>query len=156
MNTSPTFQALLARMPERVAHFRIARGTKAARTRPHVLVVEDQLFSRKLLQEILHHDFAIDMASSGKEGLNMFLQFAPDVVFLDIELMDENGHSLARVIKALDPETYIVMVTANNTAEDVAQSKANGVNGFVAKPYSKGKIFESLANFKPAHKQAPT
>ena len=151
MENAPTFQMLLERMPARIAHYRIVHSMQAAREKPLALIVEDQLFSRTILHEMLRHDYRVDMAASAQEGLYLFLENAPDLVFLDIELMDESGHSLARALRAIDPKVFITMVTANHSPEDIAQAKANGVDGFIAKPYSKQKIGESLAAFKASH-----
>lgn len=148
MENASTFQALLARMPARIAHFRIAQNMAQARKRPLALIVEDQLFSRKILDEMLRQDFDVDQAPSARDGLHLYLENAPNLVFLDIELMDESGHSLARVIRAIDPTAFIVMVTANNSSEDVALAKSNRVNGFIVKPYSKQKIGESLNAYR--------
>jgi len=155
MENVPSFQQQLKRMPARIAHFRIARGMRKARNKPLVLIVEDQQFSRELLHELLRQTYDVILAKSAKEGMHLYLEHAPDIAFLDIELLDESGHALARVIKELDEQTYIVMVTANNSAEDVAQAKANNVNGFVVKPYNKGKIFDSLSKYEPMHSSPP-
>jgi CheY-like chemotaxis protein len=144
MNTSVDLQSLVDRMPARIAHFRIARNTRPSRQKLRVLLVEDQVFSQKLMQEMLRVELILDTAATAHDGLRLFLENAHDVVFLDIELAEESGHSLARVIRALDPAVYIVMVTANNSVEDVALAKANKVDGFIVKPYSKQKVFECL------------
>ncbi len=78
----------------------------------------------------------------------MYLTYAPDIVFLDIELPDIEGHRLAQLLKAIDPNAYIVMVTANNYAEDVAKAIENGAKGFIVKPYSKDKIIEAIVKFE--------
>ncbi len=153
MENAPTFQQLLEKMPARIAHFRIAQNMRRVREKPVALVVEDQLFSRTLLNEMLRHDHETCLAASAREGLHLFLENAPDIVFLDIELIDENGHSLARVMRAIDPDIFIVMVTANHAAEDVALAKSNNVNGFIAKPYSKQKIAEALAQFNASRQK---
>lgn len=155
MENSPTFQTLLNRMPARIARFRMVKGTSRIREKPLALVVEDQLFSRKILYEMLRQDYEVDMAGSAQEGLHKFFENAPDLVFLDIELMDESGHSLARVIRTVDQAAFIVMVTANNSVEDVALAKSNHVNGFIVKPYSKQKIGESLELFHATRATAP-
>ena len=144
----------LDQMPARIAHFKIARSMRPRRDRLGVLVVEDQLFSRKLLYEVLRQDYQVDLAPDARAGLGLYLENAPDIAFLDIELTDESGHELARIIKALDAESYVIMVTANNSVEDVAMAKSNRVDGFIVKPYSKGKIAECIEKFKASRQSA--
>jgi CheY-like chemotaxis protein len=147
MDAHLTPQLILERMPAKAAHFRIAQSTRQTREKLRILVVEDQLFSQKILLELLHHDYIVDVASGSKEGLNLYLEHAPDIAFLDIEMDGENGHTLARFLKTLDPAAYIVMVTGNNSVEDVALAKSNHVDGFVVKPYNKQKILACIETF---------
>ncbi|NTU76907.1 MAG: response regulator [Alphaproteobacteria bacterium] len=147
MEHSLSPQNILQRMPAKVAHFRLAARMRALRKRPRLLVVEDQEFSRRLLSEVLRANHDIDAAASVHEGLNLYFENAPDLVFLDIELPDESGHTLARLLRALDPESYIIMVTANNSVDDVSFARANHVDGFIIKPYNKQKIQEAVEKF---------
>ncbi len=144
-------QAILEKIPSLAAHFRIACNMRKSREKLRVLVVEDQLFSRKILEEVLHHYHTVDTAASVKEGMKLFLENAPDISLLDIELSDDSGHSLAKFIKTVDPDSYVVMVTGNNSVEDVALAKSNHVNGFIVKPYNKSKILECVKAFLALH-----
>jgi len=152
MDRPPSLQSLISNLPAKVAHFRIAQKTRPARERKRILIVEDQLFSRRLLQQMLYEKYHLDLAATAQEGLLLYLENAPDIVFLDIELRDESGHSLARIMRTLDPDAGIVMVTANNSVEDVALAKSNKVAGFIVKPYSKQKIMECLKAVESSEK----
>lgn len=147
----PAPQAILDKIPALAARFHLAQRLRQTREKLRILVVEDQLFSRKILQEVLHHDYTVDVAPSAKDGMHMFLENAPDIALLDIELTDESGHTLARFIKTLDPTVFIVMVTGNNSVEDVNMAKANKVDGFIVKPYNKSKIFEIIEKYFVLH-----
>lgn len=148
-------QAILDKIPAQAAHFRIALNMRKSREKAHILVVEDQLFSRKILEELLHHTYTVDTAPSAKEGMKKYMEAAPDIALLDIELADESGHTLARFIKAIDPASYVVMVTGNNSVEDVALAKANNVDGFIVKPYNKSKVLEAIDKFHALHPERP-
>jgi len=151
MDKQLTPQAILEKIPAMAARFRIALTLRKSRETPRILVVEDQLFSRKILQELLHHSYNVDLAASAKEGMKLFLENAPDIILLDIELTDDSGHTLARFAKSVDPDVFVVMVTGNNSVEDVAMAKSNKVDGFIVKPYNKSKIFECLVKFFDQH-----
>ncbi len=150
MEGQPSPQMILDKLPALAARFRIAVGMRKTREKLRVLVVEDQLFSRRILQEVLR-DYTVDAAASAKDGMHMFLENAPDIVLLDIELTDESGHVLAHFIKSIDPETFVVMVTGNHAVEDVSMAKSNKVDGFIVKPYNKSKIFESIEKYYALH-----
>lgn len=151
MDKSLSPQMILEKMPALAAHFRIAMNMRKSREKLRILVVEDQLFSRKILQELLHHQYTVDTAATAKDGMRAYLDHAPDIALIDIELTDESGHTLARFIKSIDPTAYVVMVTGNNSVEDVALAKSNKVDGFVVKPYNKSKILENIDKYFKLH-----
>ncbi len=151
MDEKTTPLALLQKIPALAARFRVSLSMRKTREKVRILVVEDQLFSRKILEEVLHHEYDVDVAASAKEGMHLFLENAPDIALLDIELTDESGHMVARFIKTLDPETFVVMVTGNHAVEDVTMAKSNKVDGFIIKPYNKAKIFESIEKYFSLH-----
>ncbi len=152
MEAPSPLEKILEKLPPAVAaRYRIALKMRDVREVPRVLIVEDQLFSRKILQEFLDKTYTVDLTASTKEGWRLFLENAPDIAFLDIELAEESGHELARLIKTLAPETYVVMVTANHSVEDVRMAKVNKVDGFIVKPYNKARILEILEKYFALH-----
>lgn len=151
MDVFPTAKTILEKMPALVSRFRMAQHMRKSQDKVRVLIVEDQLFSRKLLQEVLRPAFVVDSAETAKEGIHLFFENAPELVFLDIELADSSGHMIAKLVKEFAPETFVVMVTGNNSAEDVALARAHKVDGFIVKPYSKGKIYECTEKFLTLH-----
>ncbi len=124
---------------------------RESRTAPEILIVEDQVFSCKLILSVLSSQYKCHVAKNGREAITLYATHAPDITFLDIELPDTDGHSLAKLFRESDPKSYLVMVTANNHMKDVTLAKQNKVQGFILKPYSKQKILQSIENFK-AHK----
>lgn len=114
---------------------------------PTVLVVEDQNFSRSLMEGMLRRNYICSSAANAGEAIELYGEHPPCVTFLDIELPDMNGHDLAAFLKKHDPESFIVMVTANNYEKDVIQACMNNVQGFVAKPFSKAKITQYIDKY---------
>ncbi len=133
---------------EQLAQFALAAKQRPLRKRTEILMVEDQAFSRKLLGSMLERDYTVHAAEDALGGFTAHLAHAPDIVLLDIELPDMGGHELAATIRRYDPAAYIVMVTGNSFAADVAKARDNGVKGFVVKPYSKHKIYEAIEAFQ--------
>ena len=79
-----------------------------------VLVVEDNAIFRQLVMEMLQ-DFPfldIDEASTGDEALRKFAAQRPDLVFVDLELGGEDGFSLIKQIRAIDPGATIAILTS--------------------------------------------
>jgi two-component system chemotaxis response regulator CheY len=107
-----------------------------------ILIVDDQLFSRQLLVEALRlkWNYETIATKNGAQAMEVYLENAPDLVFLDIELPDYNGQDLLKKIKEIDKEAFVVMTTANTSIEDVQKAVSNGASGFIAKPITKSKL----------------
>jgi CheY-like chemotaxis protein len=119
---------------------------KNFRTKPHVLIVEDQIFSQKMLKTILK-DYTCYVAASAGEALMLYIEKCPDIVFLDIELPDLSGHNFAKLVNEIDPNPFVVIVTANHYEKDIQAAKENRVKGFIAKPYNKKAIIDVMDQF---------
>ena len=141
----------LEQAPELMRNFGEMLKLRGINEQLHVLVVEDQPFSRKLMQEYLRQFCSVDAAENVRNGLQSYLSKAPNIAFLDIEMPDDNGHMLANIIKRIDPDAFVVMVTGNHSAEDVAAARTNNVDGFIVKPFSKQKIMTCLDKYCAMH-----
>lgn len=125
-----------------------AIAKRSSRKEPEFLIVEDQDFSRKILAGLFERSFFhCHQAKDAKQAIQLYAENAPDIAFLDVELPDADGHSLAALFKQHDPKSFIVMVTGNNYTKDVETAKANKVQGFIAKPYNKQKIMGAVEKF---------
>ncbi|HEU5048094.1 MAG TPA: response regulator [Rickettsiales bacterium] len=137
------FQPTLKQMEIFVATMK----ARSKRSKIEILVVEDQPFSRQLLTGLLKQFYTVHAAADAREGWTSYLNYAPDIVMLDIELPDMDGNRLAKLISSIDRLAYIILVTANNKIEYVQQAKEIQAKGFVVKPYSKDKILSVIQKF---------
>jgi two-component system chemotaxis response regulator CheY len=119
-------------------------ASRQLRSKKHVLIVEDQDFSVKLLSSILSNDYVQSAAHDAAKAILTFCLNAPDIVMLDIGLPDRSGHSLAKLFKRLDPDVHIIMVSGNKSYRDISLARRNAVDGYIVKPYQKAKILDAL------------
>jgi CheY-like chemotaxis protein len=146
--------SLIAPTTEELQHFQEAKNQKPYRKQLHVLVVEDQVFSQKLICEIIRGarqagggSLATDAVFGARDAWNLFVKKAHDIAFIDLVLPDGGGHALTRAIKELDPTTCVVIVTANNYDEEISVAWQSNVDGFVAKPYNKKQILDYIDKY---------
>lgn len=100
-----------------LAQFRLLAPQRFNKRSLHALVVEDQPFSRKMLHDALRDFCTVDPAKDAHEGVKAYLKYPPHIAFLDIGLPDGSGHAMAALLRQLDPEAFIVMVTGNNSSD---------------------------------------
>jgi DNA-binding NarL/FixJ family response regulator len=100
------------------------------------LLVEDNAVVRALIRELLEFEFpsmSILEASDGKHTFRIIEDVAPDLVLMDIRLPDESGLSLTRRIKALLPETAVIILTSYDLPEYRQAAFQEGANFFLCK-----------------------
>ena len=96
--------------------------------RPSVLVVDDNVASGDLLQEILSLEgYTARVARSGQDALTVTRDFVPEVILLDIGLPDTDGFTLARLLRtdARLAHTHLVALSgyAHSQTEEHAREK---------------------------------
>lgn len=115
-------------------------------TRLHIMIVEDDPLAREQMGLMLSRFVArLTKAGDGAEGLALFKQERPDLVVTDINMPHMGGLDLAEAIKAMDPTTPVVLVTAHSDAEFFLRSIAMGIDGYVVKPVEGEPLFDLLS-----------
>lgn len=117
---------------------------RAARGEPVLMIIEDDPFSRRLVDNVLEKRFKLVSRESADDAIDIYAETAPDLLFLDINLPDVTGHELLDKIIALDPDSYVVMLSGNADRDNIMQAMRRGAKGFVAKPFSRDKLFQYI------------
>lgn len=104
-----------------------------------VLIIEDNADAADTMKGVLELEgHAVEVASTGAEGLAKARAFGPEVVFCDIGLPGMDGYEVARAIRA-DLKlsgAKLVALTGYATRDDVAKAKEAGFDDHLAKPPS--------------------
>jgi CheY-like chemotaxis protein len=108
---------------------------------PHtVLIVDDELQSRKLLELLLQPEgYRTVTAATGKEALASIKAKQPDLILLDAMMPGMDGHQVAKILKA-SAETSnipIIMVTAETGQDVLLDGLRAGVEEFLTKPVNR-------------------
>jgi len=114
------------------------------RSEPRIMIIEDDPFSRRLVENVLQKQYNLTGLSSAEDALYTYAEISPDLLFLDINLPDVTGHELLEKIIALDPKAYVVMLSGNADRNNVVQAIERGAIGFIAKPFSRDKLFQYI------------
>lgn len=77
-----------------------------------ILVVEDDVDLIEIYREILEmHEFDVQIASNGKEGVKKFIEFKPYLVIMDGDMPIQNGYQSFKQIKEIDNKANVIIVT---------------------------------------------
>jgi len=112
-----------------------------------VLIAEDQAENRLLLRKLLEpFHFELKDAYNGREALEIFEAWRPDLIWMDIRMPVMGGKEATRRIRALPggERTKIVALTAHALEEERSEILAAGCDAIILKPYAEGDLYAAL------------
>ena len=111
----------------------------------HILIVDDELEIRKIIQEILNDEgYSTSTASSAEEARIEAKNKKPDLVFLDIWMPDEDGISLLKDWTSQSEKEFpVIMISGHATIETAIEATKLGAKDFIEKPVSIEKLLAS-------------
>jgi DNA-binding NtrC family response regulator len=112
-----------------------------------VLVVDDEPMIRWTLTEALHGwGYETVEAGTVAAALATFEAEQPPMVLLDINLPDGSGLDLLGEIKQRQPQTIVIMITANVMVEDTIAALRGGAYDFIGKPINLSELQVTIRN----------
>jgi DNA-binding response OmpR family regulator len=108
----------------------------------HLLIVEDDPRLGPLLARMLAEDrHVVELAATGRDGLDLAELDGLDAVILDVGLPDMSGFEVARRLRARRSPVAILMLTARDSVRDRVDGLDAGADDYLVKPFA----FEELA-----------
>ena len=103
----------------------------------NILIVDDSRTSRKILRGLLEANghVVVGEAKNGQEGYDMYVQYKPDLVTMDITMPVMSGVDSLKKIKADFPDAKVVMVSAAGQQHNMLEAVQSGAAEFIAKPF---------------------
>ena len=122
--------------------------------RMRILAAEDnrtnQLVFRKMVQDL---DLDLRFAANGIEAVDIWAEFEPDLIFMDISMPGLDGKQATAEIRRREAETGahvpIVALTAHAMGGDAETILAAGLDRYMTKPLRKALIVECIADHRP-------
>lgn len=112
------------------------------------IIAEDDLTNLELFAELLELKGIkiLKKVSNGKEAVDAFESHRPDVVFLDVMMPDYDGIYALEEIRKIDPNSKIIMVTADTSEETESIFEKLVPSAIIHKPYDLYSIIHTLEN----------
>ncbi|HUX12015.1 MAG TPA: response regulator [Spirochaetia bacterium] len=113
-----------------------ALPVSGSRGSARILVAEDHFVNQQLFKTILermgHH---VELASNGREALDVALAQPVDLIFMDVQMPEMNGYEAAEAIRRAGLTVPIVAVTANAQKGERERCLSVGMNDYLTKPF---------------------
>ncbi|THD85744.1 response regulator [Aliigemmobacter aestuarii] len=153
-------QELSAEVPATAPVRRLSLAASVPLRQMRVLAAEDnrtnQLVFRKMVRDL---DIDLAFAGNGREAVDLFGTFHPDLIFMDISMPEMDGREAAMAIRAIETGSGrtvpIVALTAHAMDGDAEAILAAGMDRYLTKPLRKTAITAAIAEFAPSTVRAP-
>ena len=112
-----------------------------------ILVAEDVESNFILLKNLIGREYTLLWAKDGVEAIEMYKQYQPDLILMDIKMPRMDGLEATHIIRSYSKEVPIIALTAYSFETDKELSLEIGCNDFVTKPVSKEALEKALEKF---------
>ncbi|HSA86484.1 MAG TPA: response regulator [Nitrospira sp.] len=131
-----------------------------ARSRPRILVVEDNPVNQKVAASMIEKlGYRVNVAANGREAVDSLSRIPYDLVFMDCQMPEMDGFEATRVIRNQEenlrqtrdrpPHLPIIAMTANAMQEDRDRCQAAGMDDFLSKPITSNSLAAVLNHWLP-------
>ena len=101
-----------------------------------ILIIDDEAFIRENVSRILSEDgYHVCQASSAQEATEQVASGEIDLALLDLNLGPENGIDVLKILKDLDPELLVIIITGFGSVETAVDSLKMGAFHYMKKPF---------------------
>jgi PAS domain S-box-containing protein len=112
-----------------------------------ILVAEDVESNFILLKNLIGREYTLLWAKDGVEAIEMYKQYQPDLILMDIKMPRMDGLEATHIIRSYSKEVPIIALTAYAFETDKELALEMGCNDFVTKPVSKEALEKALEKF---------
>jgi len=113
-----------------------------------VLIIDDHETTITALQKILSSDFTVFAALNGSEGIKLAERYLPDIILLDILMLEMDGYAVLKELKQneITKSIPVIFLTALTSDADEERGLAMGAVDYIVKPFSPAIVKLRLTN----------
>ena len=124
-------------------------------SKPHILIVDDDLLTLKSLEIILKKlDYDVSSAHNGEEALVLAKNQIFDLIVSDLSMPFMNGNELVKRVRKMTEYKYtpFIFLSGNNEEETWVKNLEDGADDFITKPFNRNILVSKIkANLKKAN-----
>jgi signal transduction histidine kinase len=104
-------------------------------TKPHILVVDDEMGPRESLKMILNPYYTVHVAERGGQAIEMLGKFPVDLVTLDLKMPGLTGINVLEKLKEYDPDIEAIIITGYGSLDTAIEGLRLGAFDYISKPF---------------------
>ena len=104
-------------------------------SKPHILVVDDEMGPRESLKMILHPYYNVHVAERGGQAIELLSRYPVDLVTLDLKMPGLTGINVLEKIKHYDPDIEAIIITGYGSLDTAIEGLRLGAFDYISKPF---------------------
>ncbi|NQE32705.1 PAS domain S-box protein [Microcoleus asticus] len=131
-------------------HDRLVIGLAPGQPHHRILVVDDRAENRLLIVRLLTQlGLEVREATNGQEAIQLWLEWQPDLTWMDIRMPLLDGYEATKKIRAMEhgQTSIIIALTAQASQSDRTLALAAGCNDYISKPFRENTLFLKMAEY---------
>src|SRR5438477_2486185 len=104
-------------------------------TKPHILVVDDEMGPRESLKMILNPYYNVHLAERGGQAIEILNKFPVDLVTLDLKMPGLTGINVLEKVKQRDPDIEAIIITGYGSLDTAIEGLRLGAFDYISKPF---------------------
>lgn len=110
-----------------------------------VLMVEDDSSTAKSIELMLSHaNLNVYSTDLGEEGIDLAKLYDYDLILLDINLPDMDGHEVMRQLRLSQIETPILILSGEDGTESMLKGFGFGADDYMTKPFHRKELVAGI------------
>ncbi|MGE6487639.1 response regulator [Paenisporosarcina sp. NPDC076898] len=112
-----------------------------------IVIIDDHQLFREGVKRILDFEDSFDVVAEGDDGgdaLNLFEQYAPEVILMDINMPRKNGVEATGELMAKYPEAKVIMLSIHDDESYVTHALKTGALGYMLKEMDADAIVQAI------------
>ena len=112
-----------------------------------ILIIDDERSIRNTMKDILEFEkHKIVLAENGREGLEVAVSQAFDLIFSDIKMPEMDGIELLQHLKEKEVDAPVVMISGHGSIETAVECIKKGAFDFIEKPVDLNRLLITVRN----------
>jgi signal transduction histidine kinase len=104
-------------------------------SKPHILVVDDEMGPRESLKMILNPYYTVHIAERGAQAVEMLEKYPIDLVTLDLKMPGLNGITILEQVKRHDADIEAIIITGYGSLDTAIEGLRLGAFDYISKPF---------------------
>ncbi len=109
-----------------------------------ILVIDDDKGPRESLRILLKKQYRVFCAENVRQGLDVLRKQDPDLIIMDIRMPEIDGIEGLRMIREIDAEIPVIMLTGYGSLETAQEALRLGANDYLKKPFETDELLRLI------------